>query len=45
MLTVGDKFPEFSLQATVATEPGGEFEEITNRSHPGKWRVIFFWPA
>lgn len=44
MLTVGDRFPEFELQATVSTEPGHEFEEITNQSHPGKWRVIFFWP-
>ncbi len=44
MLTVGDRFPEFELQATVSTEPGREFEEITNQSHPGKWRVIFFWP-
>ena len=44
MLTVGDRFPDFSLQATVSTEPGSEFAEITNDSHPGKWRVIFFWP-
>lgn len=44
MLTVGDRFPEFQLQATVSTEPGKEFEEITNQSHPGKWRVVFFWP-
>jgi peroxiredoxin (alkyl hydroperoxide reductase subunit C) len=44
MLTVGDRFPDFSLQATVSREPGSEFTEITNESHPGKWRVIFFWP-
>lgn len=44
MLTVGDRFPEFALQATVSTEPGKEFEEITNQSYPEKWRVIFFWP-
>jgi peroxiredoxin (alkyl hydroperoxide reductase subunit C) len=44
MKTIGDKLPEFSLQASVSTEPGKEFEEITNQSYPGKWQVIFFWP-
>ena len=44
MYTVGDRFPDFALQAVVSTDPGKEFEEITNESHPGKWRVIFFWP-
>jgi alkyl hydroperoxide reductase subunit AhpC len=44
MRTIGDPFPDFALQACVSTEPGQEFEEITNRSHPGHWRVIFFWP-
>ena len=44
MKTIGDKFPEFELQASVSTEPGKEFEGITNQSYPGKWKVIFFWP-
>jgi peroxiredoxin (alkyl hydroperoxide reductase subunit C) len=44
MLTIGDKLPEFKLQAVVATESGKEFQEITDKSHPGKWRVVFFWP-
>jgi peroxiredoxin (alkyl hydroperoxide reductase subunit C) len=44
MLTVGDKLPEFKVQAVVSTEPGQEFAEITDASHPGKWRVLFFWP-
>ena len=44
MHTVGDPFPEFKLQASVSTEPGKEFEEITNQSYPGKWQVVFFWP-
>jgi peroxiredoxin (alkyl hydroperoxide reductase subunit C) len=44
MLTVGDKLPEFKLQAVVRTEAGREFEEITHASYPGKWRVLFFWP-
>jgi len=44
MKTVGDRFPEFRLQAVVSREKGKEFEEITHASHPGKWRVVFFWP-
>src|SRR5689334_17254189 len=44
MLTVGDKFPEFKLQAVVGLEKGKEFTELTDRSHPGKWRVVFLWP-
>jgi len=44
MLTVGDKFPNFQLQAVVSTEPGAEFQSIGGDSHPGRWRVVFFWP-
>jgi peroxiredoxin (alkyl hydroperoxide reductase subunit C) len=44
MLCVGDKLPEFKLQAVVSVEPGKDFTEITQASHPGKWRVLFFWP-
>jgi len=44
MLTVGDQVPAFKLQATVSLERGHEFAEITDQSHPGKWRVLFFWP-
>ncbi|MFZ5470572.1 MAG: peroxiredoxin [Myxococcota bacterium] len=44
MLTVGDKFPLFQLQAAVSLEQGKEFQELTNQSHPGKWRVVFLWP-
>jgi peroxiredoxin (alkyl hydroperoxide reductase subunit C) len=44
MLTIGDKLPSFELQAAVSLESGKEFETITDQSHPGKWRVLFFWP-
>ncbi len=44
MLTVGDRFPEYRLQACVSLEPGKEFEVLTSTSHPGKWRVVFLWP-
>ncbi len=44
MLTVGDKLPEFKLQAAVSLEKGKEFQEITSASYPGKWTVLFLWP-
>jgi alkyl hydroperoxide reductase subunit AhpC len=44
MLTVGDKFPEFNLQAVVSLESGKEFAELTEKSHPDKWKVVFLWP-
>jgi peroxiredoxin (alkyl hydroperoxide reductase subunit C) len=44
MLTVGDKFPEFSLTAVNGTDPAKAFTTIDNYSHPGKWRVLFAWP-
>ena len=44
MLTVGDKFPAFKLQAVVSRDTGKEFTEITDRSYAGKWLVVFFWP-
>ncbi|MEW5853142.1 MAG: peroxiredoxin [Myxococcota bacterium] len=44
MLTVGDRFPEFKLQAVVGLEKGKEFQEVTDRSFQGKWKVVFLWP-
>jgi peroxiredoxin (alkyl hydroperoxide reductase subunit C) len=44
MLTVGDRFPAFSLRAVVASEPEKAFAQIRHDSHPGRWLVVFFWP-
>ena len=44
MLTVGDKFPAFSLNSVVSIEPNSEFKTLTQESYPGKWLVVFFWP-
>ena len=44
MLTVGDKFPQFDLQAAVSLEKGKEFKPISNKTYEGKWLVVFFWP-
>ena len=44
MLTVGEKFPSYSVIATVSTDKDKAFETITDESYPGKWKVYFFWP-
>lgn len=44
MLSVGQKFPDFSLKATVSNDIGSAFTTIDQNSYPGTWRVVFFWP-
>ena len=44
MLTVGDKFPSFDLNAVVDLDPAKAFERITDASNSGKWKIVFFWP-
>ncbi len=44
MLGVGEKFPEFSLKATVSTDLKNAFKDIDQDSYSGKWKVYFFWP-
>ncbi len=44
MLGVGQKFPEYSLTATVSTDKNNAFKTLTNNDYPGKWKIVFFWP-
>ena len=44
MLTVGDRFPAFTLKAVVSRDSKNAFTEVTESSDPGKWKVVFFWP-
>lgn len=44
MLTVGDQFPAYELAACVSLDADDAFATITNTSHLGRWRVVFFWP-
>jgi lipoyl-dependent peroxiredoxin subunit C len=44
MLGVGQKFPEFSLTATVSLDRKKAFETLNLDSYKGKWKVFFFWP-
>jgi lipoyl-dependent peroxiredoxin subunit C len=44
MLTVGDKFPDFSVTGVVSTDPKTAFHDFNQASDKGKWKVMFFWP-
>jgi peroxiredoxin (alkyl hydroperoxide reductase subunit C) len=44
MLTIGDKFPAFDLQAVVSIDPAKAFTRISGESDKGKWKIVFFWP-
>jgi peroxiredoxin 2/4 len=41
MLMVGQKAPEFSLQAVVGK---GDFQKVSLNQYKGKWVVLFFYP-
>jgi lipoyl-dependent peroxiredoxin subunit C len=44
LLGIGEKFPEFKMQACVSLEKGKEFKEISTADTKGKWSVFFAWP-
>ncbi len=50
MLTIGDTLPSFKLTVVKPTfqdhleEGASAFEEITQDSFAGKWKIIFFYP-
>lgn len=46
MLSVGEKFPSYSLTATVGIQrdPKEVFRTVTDLDYPGKWKMYFFWP-
>ncbi len=44
MLGVGEKFPSFSVTATVSTDKNKAFDTVSDSSYPGKWKLYFFWP-
>jgi alkyl hydroperoxide reductase subunit AhpC len=44
MLTIGDRFPHYELTGVVSTDQRTAFKTFTPDSHPGRWRVLFFYP-
>jgi len=44
MISIGEKFPEFNLKATVSNDINTAFKEVSLKEYENKWLVIFFWP-
>lgn len=44
MLTIGDKFPDYNLKGVVSSDAADAFKDFSHDSHPGEWKVLFFWP-
>ena len=44
MLSIGLKFPAYSLTGVVSNDLAKGFQPFTNDSFAGKWQVVFFWP-
>ena len=44
MLSIGQKFPQFSLTGVVSNDLKNAFQPFTQDSFQGKWQVVFFWP-
>jgi len=44
ILSIGEKFPQFSVPAVVSLEKGKEFTTVDSEALRGKWSVVFFWP-
>lgn len=43
MLTVGDRFPEYAVDACVGSDPES-LTQIKSSDYDGKWVVYFFYP-
>ena len=44
MLSIGRKFPRFLPDGRRVERPANAFQDVDNATHPGKWKVVFFWP-
>jgi peroxiredoxin (alkyl hydroperoxide reductase subunit C) len=44
IISIGEKFPAFKVDAVVSLEKGREFAPVDSQSLVGKWTVLFFWP-
>ncbi|GAB4184941.1 MAG: peroxiredoxin [Wenzhouxiangellaceae bacterium] len=44
MLTIGDRFPDFNVKATVSTDLANAFIDVDNNTYAGKWLLVFFYP-
>lgn len=44
MISIGDKFPAFSLKGVVSTDLETAFEDFSLEGLGRQWKILFFWP-
>jgi len=44
MLTIGNKFPEYSLTGVVSNDLKTAFKNFDKTVDSGKWKIFMFWP-
>lgn len=44
MVSIGQKFPQFSLKGVVSNDVNNAFKSFDSHSFQGKWKIVFFWP-
>lgn len=44
MLSIGQKFPKYSLTGVVSSDAQNAFKTFDSEAQAGKWQVVFFWP-
>ncbi len=44
MISIGEKFPDFSGKAVQGNNIDNAFIDINQDTYKGKWKIMFFWP-
>jgi peroxiredoxin (alkyl hydroperoxide reductase subunit C) len=44
MIRIASPFPSFKLKGVISDDIKTAFIDVNNKSYPGKWLVVFFWP-
>lgn len=44
MISIGERFPQFSLTGVVSNDINDAFKEFDAKELAGRWKVVFFWP-
>ena len=44
MITIGQKCPQFNMQAVVSSDVATAFTQVTAKQYCDKWLILFFWP-
>lgn len=44
MISIGQKFPDFSVKGVISNDLSTAFDVFNGASDAGQWKVFFFWP-